>query len=106
MAFKINSELIAGSLARYFRDGGLPHYNVRISLTADNPADLDRVKSVRYELHPTFKNRYPRSIEREREFEIRLWTYGFFTARAELIMANGDRDSVEGMVRWEIPTAA
>ena len=72
---------------------------MRIYLEASD-AELDKIHSVEYELHPTFRRRYRRSDERERKFEIRLWTYGYFKIRATLVMKDGKTQYVDGFVKW------
>ena len=101
MAFRIKSERVRGVEPRTFREGGRRHYNVRIFLDTDNPQDLEQVDSVQYELHPTFRNRHRVSSNRAAQFEILIWSYGFFTAKAKIVKKNGTPEDIDGFIRWE-----
>ncbi|MDT5062786.1 MAG: hypothetical protein QOH63_3245 [Acidobacteriota bacterium] len=100
MAFHIKSERIREIKPMRFREGGKLHYRVKIYIDADNPDDLLKVDSVVYELHPTFRERIRVSYERTRNFEIALWTYGFFDIKAKILKADKTVDEITGYVRW------
>ena len=54
--------------------------------------DLPYVRSVRYELHPTFKNRF-RTVERDlynQNCQLIIWTWGLFDVRAEITDKTGN----------------
>ena len=53
MSYHIRTARVPNNKTKLFREGGRPHYNVKIYLEAD---ELDQVDSVEYELHETFKN--------------------------------------------------
>ena len=97
---KINSEIVPGSKPQRFREGGRLHKNIRIYLDPANDADLDDIISVDYELHPTFKDRYRSSENRSRNFETRIWTYGYFKIKAILNFKDGSKKVKDGFVRW------
>ncbi len=101
MNISIKSKIIPGSKPQRFREGGRLHRNVRIYLHSDDESDLDRIKSVEYELHPTFRDRYRHSDNRTKNFEIRIWTYGYFNTEAKLTMKDGSKETVTGFVRWD-----
>ena len=44
-------------------------------------SDIDKVT---YELHPTFKQRLRVSRDNEKQFEVRVWSYGFFKVNARV----------------------
>ena len=100
MAFKINSETVPRSEPKRFTEGGRLFWNVKIYLTTDNKDDLDSVESVQYELHPTFRQRYQVATDRAANFEVRIWTYGFFNIRAKISFTNGTIETISGFVRW------
>ncbi|MDA0735136.1 MAG: hypothetical protein O2909_09970 [Chloroflexi bacterium] len=100
MAFRIKSERIRGIESKPFREGGKKHYSVRIFLDADSPEELDQVDSVQYELHPTFRNRQRVSSNRATQFEIIIWSYGFFTAKAKIVKKDKPPENIEGFIRW------
>lgn len=100
MAFKINSEIVLHSEPKRFVEGGRLFRNVRIYLTADSEEDLEKVESVQYELHPTFRQRFHVGTDRTRNFEIRIWTYGFFNTKAKISFTDGTTEDISGFVRW------
>lgn len=101
MEFKIKSELVKGVEGKRFREGGRLHRNVRIYLEADPPDALKDIDSVQYELHPTFRDRVRVSDDSTNQFEIKIWTYGYFKVRAKLIRKDGSPQYVDGFVRWK-----
>ncbi len=103
MTIKIETKKIAGSGTKKFRDSGRAHHNISISLVTDDESELselDDIDNVQYELHPTFKQRIRVAESRSNNFEIRIWTYGYFKIRAKLILFNGNVKSIEGFVKW------
>lgn len=100
MAFSIKSEIVPQSEPRRFKEGGRLFRNVRIYLIADSKNELDRVEAVQYELHPTFRQRYYVATDRRNNFEIRIWTYGFFNTKATISFTKGETVTIKGFVRW------
>lgn len=100
MNISIESSIVPGSKPQRFREGGRLHRNVRIYLHSDDESELDKIVSVQYVLHPTFKNRYRNSDNRTRNFEIRIWTYGYFKIEAQLTLRDGSTETIYGFVRW------
>ncbi len=98
MSIEIKTELVPNVKGQRFREGGRIYRNIRIFLEDDE--DLDTIESVQYELHPTFRQRIHVSQDRASNFEIRIWTYGFFKIRARLIMRDNTVRQIEGNVRW------
>jgi hypothetical protein len=99
MDLKIRSERISGVEGKRFREGGKLFRNVRIFLEGSD-SDLDKIDSVQYELHPTFRERYQVSSNRRKNFELRIWTYGYFGIKAKLIMKDNSIQIVQGFVKW------
>ena len=106
MSYEVRSELVQGSTPKPFRDGGRLHYFVRIFLSADGGDSLNEVKLVRYQLHKSFKDRYPTINDRKTEFEVRVWTYGFFHIFGDITLWDGSRRTAEGTVQWRESSAA
>ena len=100
MEFSIKSEIVPHSEPKRFTEGGRLFRNVRIYLAVENESDLDKVQSVQYELHPTFRQRYQVSVDRRTNFEIRIWTYGFFNIQAKVSLNDGTVKTVTGFVKW------
>src|ERR1700730_7422258 len=66
---------------------------VRIYVEEDDPntapKSLANIQYVLYELHPSFKNRLRRSESANANFEIKIWTYGWFLISATVIPKSG-----------------
>jgi len=101
MVFKLKSKLVPGVKPKQFRKRGRDHRKVRIYIVGENKGDLENVESVQYELHPTFRERFRVSVDQNRNFAIRIWTYGFFKAKAKISLKNGTVETTEGFIRWE-----
>jgi len=106
MSYEIKSERVKGNEPKIFREGGRNHYYVRIFVKPDQPEELDEIDSVQYELHPTFRQRNQVATLQTNGFEIRIWTYGFFNAKAKIIKKVGAPESKEVFVHWETSTPA
>ena len=100
MSYEIKTERVKGSDPKKFREGGRDHYYIRIFIEPDETNKLDEIDSVQYELHPTFRQRNQVATERSNDFEIRIWTYGFFNAKAKIIKKAGKTEPIEGFVHW------
>jgi len=100
MPFKIRSNEISGVDPIRFRAGGKLHHRVRIYLEATENDSLEDIRSVQYELHPTFRERIRFSDDAVNQFELRIWTYGYFTIQATLIKDDGSTEAIKGFVKW------
>ena len=100
MPYQIKSERVSGVDYKIFREGGKRHYNVRIYLEATWGDSLDKVRSFTYELHPTFRQRIHVSEIVDNQFEIRIWTYGYFNTKATLRMRDDTLQEIQGFVKW------
>lgn len=100
--YEIASDLVPEIPPKQFNEGGKHHYYVRIYLNG-SAAALDQVLFVRYTLHPTFRNRYRIGKNRSTNFDVKIWTYGYFDIQANIIMKNGSTQDLRGYVRWPVP---
>jgi hypothetical protein len=75
---------------------------VRIFIEDDNPtagpAALSNIQCVIYKLHSSFKDRMRRSESRASNFEIKIWTYGWFKMSATVIPVSGPPFEIYGQV--------
>jgi hypothetical protein len=79
---------------------------VRIFVKDDTPnagpAGLDNIECVIYKLDPSFKkNRLRRSEKRDSNFEIKIWTYGWFSISATVIPKSGPPFEIYGYVQFD-----
>ncbi|MGE3467257.1 MAG: pYEATS domain-containing protein [Pyrinomonadaceae bacterium] len=100
--FQILTELVRGVPPKQFTEGGRYYYYVRIYLEG-LPSALETIDLVKYMLHPTFKVRTRISDDREHQFEIKIWTYGYFDTTATIVFRDGTTQAVRGYVEWQIP---
>jgi hypothetical protein len=86
-------------------EDGLRYIYVRIFLegTTDGQdyVGLDDVDYVIYKLHPSFEDsRLQRSGNRSSNFEIKIWTYGWFKTSATVITKDGQAFEIGGKVEF------
>lgn len=100
--YEIKVDLVETVQPKQFSKNGKYHYYVRIYISAADSA-LDQIELVKYTLHPTFKDRVRVSASRQSNFDIRIWTYGYFGITATLFLKDGSNTDISGYVEWEIP---
>lgn len=100
MSISIATSLVPGSIKKQFRNNGRPHYNVRLALKTDDASELSQIDAVQYELHPTFKQRTRISENSSTNFEIQIWTWGYFAVKAKLYLKSGGTKVIDGYVKW------
>jgi hypothetical protein len=103
MNLQIRSERVQGTASQMAN--GIYYAYVRIFVEDDNPTtepvSLDNIEYVIYKLHPSFKNRLRRSEKRESNFEIKIWTYGWFLISATIITKSGPPFEIRGRVQFD-----
>jgi transcription initiation factor IIF auxiliary subunit len=100
MSYEIKGTKVSGVEPRQFRPGGKLHYKVRIYLEPTDNDSLSDIRSVQYKLHPTFREQFRVSDDSRNNFEIQIWTWGYFMIEATIIMTNGSTELVENYVDW------
>lgn len=98
--YLINSKEVSGVEPKFFRKGGKYHHRVKINIIAKDDDSLDRIRSVQYELHPSFRQRIWIATDVINKFEIKIWTYGYFRIQATLLMTDGTSQIISGFVKW------
>ena len=79
-------------------DSGLWEWSVWV----DGPGEeLDRVKEVRYTLHPTFPNPVRTVTDRQSNFRLQSSGWGEFSILAQLMVSDGSAESLERWLRLE-----
>ena len=81
------------------------HFFVRIYLQSSDRLDLNDIRYVIYELHPTF--RQPKQVANNKfnDFEIKIWTWGFFDIKAFIVMRGGKIVELQHYVQYEVGDA-
>ncbi|MHA2189939.1 MAG: pYEATS domain-containing protein [Candidatus Thorarchaeota archaeon] len=85
-----------------FRPGGREHFNLRIWLDGERE-ELGKVKSVDYELHPTFLERRHHSDDSNNNFAILIWTWGMFMITATVHFHDGAKEVLKYYLSYELP---
>jgi transcription initiation factor IIF auxiliary subunit len=78
------------------------HFHVGVWVDGD-PADLDRVRQVEYELHPSFRRRLRSSRNRENNFGITIWTWGLFNVHIVISMLDGSQTEMDYFLDYQLP---
>jgi hypothetical protein len=102
MQYSVKSDLMSGVEPKKFTTDGQFHYYIRIFIEAA-PAALDQIEFVKYTLHPTFRDRNRVSTNRATNFDIKIWTYGYFDVQALIVTKDGQSIPISGFVQWTIP---
>jgi len=100
LEFTVVSERVANVPAKVFRENGRRNYYVRLFLRSREPSDLDNVKFVLYELHPTFMDPKRISEDRRSDFELRIWTWGFFNVNCKVFLKDGSTRALNHFIQY------
>ena len=73
-------------------DKGVVHYHIGVWLATSNDEERDAVSRVKYQLHPTFRNRERRSENRSNDFSITFWAWGAFEIEATVHFVDTERE--------------
>ncbi len=81
------------------------NFMVRIFIDTDatssrNAYTLDDVSLVKYELHPSYRNRIRVSEDRAKNFEAKVWTYGYYPVKATVYLKLGPPIILAGSVNF------
>jgi hypothetical protein len=69
-------------------------------------AELDKVTEVVWILHPSFKRQRVVSRQRSDKFRLQTAGWGIFLLRAEIVLADGDRELLKHNLRLEYPSTS
>ncbi len=89
------------------KDNGLFYFFINIFLdnenkTGKNFISYDDIDYVEYKLHESFPNRFRVSRAKDDQFEIKIWTYGFFHVSAKIFTKWGQIIEAKGKVDFEV----
>ena len=72
-----------------YRIGGKNHYQIIFSIKSNEfDKNLEKVLSVDYILHKSFKNRIRTSRDKENNFQVVIKTYGTFIVKVRVYLEN------------------
>ncbi|MEN8178111.1 MAG: pYEATS domain-containing protein [Pseudomonadota bacterium] len=102
MSYYIRSVEEVSVTPKRFRPNGRLHHYVRIYIEPDihDKESFENIELVQYELHPTFKERIQMSSNKTSNFDIKIWTYGYFKIQAKIQFRDGKVEMVDGFVNW------
>ena len=100
--FSIVSEREPGIKPTQFPSSTKTYYYVRLHIEVLSLQELERIKFVIYELHPTFRQPKRMAKDRSKNFEIKIWTWGYFNVTAKLYMADNTVQQIDGYVRYDV----
>ena len=86
------------------------NYYVRIYIDID-PSALSRLQNayyfddisfVKYELHPSYVEPIRTSSDQRNNFELKVWSYGFYPIKATIYLKTGNSLTIPGEVKFEV----
>lgn len=109
-AFVIKVERDPNVAPRKFGEGKYLNFYVRIYLALDSSLmssqrpfyNFDDVSLVKYELDPSYHDPVRSSSERRNDFELKVWTYGFYPIKATIYFKMGQPITIMGNVQFEV----
>ena len=100
--YQLRVERVEGVDGKVFKENRRKNFYVRLYIEGQDPSSLNKIDFVIYELHPTFRKPKRMAKEKSNNFEIRIWTWGFFPVNAQIFMKNGDIRPVSGYVKYNV----
>lgn len=67
-----------------------------------NSYTLDDISFVKYELHPSYLEPIRTSSDNRNNFELKVWTYGFYPIKATIYLKMGSPLLLNGEVKFEV----
>lgn len=104
-AFRIKAERVPDVAPERESPEDYWFFYVRIFIETSERRDgdlmLEDIEYVKYELDPTFPDRFRMSRDRSKNFEIRIWTYGVFEVGARLVSSSGAVYGIRNNIEFE-----
>jgi len=106
--FVLKTERIADVEPKLFKDGKYWNYYIRIYLDVERDAvnqdiyDLSDVSFVRYQLHHSYKQPVRIAESKENNFQLLVWTYGFYQLKATVFLKLSSPLTVLGQVYFSV----
>lgn len=87
---------------KQFHAKGKEHFHLRVWLEGDDAA-LASIERVEYVLHPSFRKPARESTKRGTGFAIDFWTWGMFDIHVTIVHTNGELETTNYYLRYELP---
>jgi hypothetical protein len=106
--FIIKTERVSDIEPKQFTLGGKFSFYIRIFLDVNsryignNPLILDDIDLVKYHLHSSYKQNVRISENKLNNFEIKVWSYGYYRMFATIYPKVGDIRVIEGFVEFPV----
>jgi len=78
------------------------YIDIENSFSSKSPYQLDDISFVKYELHPSYLEPIRTSSDRRNNFELKVWTYGFFPIKAIIYLKLGTSLTINGNVEFPV----
>ncbi len=109
-AFIVKVERDRNVEPRNFPGSKYLNYYVRIFIELDRSAlsrlqnayYLDDISLVKYELHRSYIEPVRTSSDQRNNFELKVWTYGFYPIKATIYLKSGNSITIPGEVKFEV----
>ncbi len=107
-AFTIKVERDPTVKPEKFRTSKYLNFYVRIYIDVENSFSsrssfqLEDISFVKYELHSSYKEPVRTSSNRQNNFELKVWTYGFYPVKAIIYLRMGTSVTVTGNVQFPV----
>jgi hypothetical protein len=109
-AFVLKVDRIKDVKPDRFKNGKYLNFFIRIFLDIDEKSGNNReniysindVSFVRYELDPSYRDPYRISESPQNNFELRVWTYGFYPFKATVYLKFGATVALNGFVHFDV----
>lgn len=107
-AFVLRVERLMNIEPKHFGDGKYLNFYIRIfidiekSTYSSNIYQLQDVSFVQYELHPSYRQPIRISEDFEHNFELKVWTYGFYPIKATVYLKLGPPITLLGNVEFPV----
>jgi hypothetical protein len=107
-AFVIKVERIPNIQPKRFEKSKYLNFYIRIFIDIDNTSTskniylMNDISFVRYELDPSYVDPIRISKDRTKNFELKVWTYGFYRVKATIYLNLGSPIDVYGEVKFDV----
>jgi transcription initiation factor IIF auxiliary subunit len=88
-----------------FKDGGKEQFHLGVWVDGTE-RELDSISKVEYKLHPSFRKQIRSSENRNNNFSITFWTWGYFEIEVTIYYSSGESKTLRHYLEYELPEKA